>query len=202
MSVTTSVIAVAISMSDLCGRTPDEILSGINVDDDDYVVGFSRNGRVIENLKDIIGLMPFGSDLYLLGESCLLADEHLRRSYETLEMVLREIENNPGIVCTATRDKYVETTAIHIRCVENSQPLEVACIYPQNVRIKDGWVYYFTEDEVLSLLSNAPVAKNPEVPGDDEGEGLEYSFALLMSHLALLRRAISSGMAVVFNRCN
>lgn len=202
MSVHTTIFIVAVPMSELDGRAPEEILNDLNEDRNDYVAGFSRNGRVIDNLKDIVDLMPFGSDIYILGETCFLTGEQLRKSCETLESVLREIENNPGIVCTATRVEYKEMDTLRETNAEGYEPLEARSIYPPDAHIENGWVYYYTESEVLSLLSKAQVAANPEESRDDEGENLEYSFALLKSHLALLQKAISSGMGVLFYRCN
>jgi len=65
---------------------------------------------------------------------------------------------------------------------------------------KDGF-NYFSESEVLSLLSKAS-ATDPEASRGDEGESLEYAFALLKSHLAITQSAIASNSAVVFNRFN
>ena len=122
----------------------------------------------------------------------------LLRSSEILNAVLYEMEKNPTIVCMATRDKHVAETTIHGQGLE---PLDATIIYSPTVRIDDGWVYYFSEAEVLSLLSKAS-ATDPEASRGDEGESLEYAFALLKSHLAITQSAIASNSAVVFNRFN
>jgi len=199
MSTTVAVIAHAVPIAEIDGRLPDKYLSSLKEEDGHSVIALSRNGRVIGTLKEIIDLLPFGADLYLLNESCILTGESLRKSCETLESILRELEGNPGIVCRATGCSHKETTEIHSR---GFKPLPATIVYPPTARIENGWVYFYTESEVVSLLRKAQVSHDPKPPRDDEGESLEFAFSLLKSHLSLLRNAVSSEMAVVFNRYN
>ena len=199
MSTTVAVFAYAVPIAEIDGRLPDQYFSSLKEEVGYSVIGLSRNGSVIATLKAIIELLPFGADLYLLNGSCILTGESLRKSCETLESILRELEGNPGIVCRATRRPYQETTELHSR---GFKPLPITIVYPPTARIENGWVYFYTETEVVSLLRRAQVSHDPKPPHDDEGESLEFAFALFKSHLSLLRDAVPSEMAVVFNRYN
>ena len=61
-------------------------------------------------------------------------------------------------------------------------------------------MYYHSAEQVRQLLPNAATGKDPQAPGDDDGESLQYVFGMLKSQLALLREAHRLGLTAVYGR--
>lgn len=159
------------------------------------VFASSRNGALPANLQQVCSASTRWQQLYLLGEESLLAGDALRQQHELLGQMLAEIERSPSFVVEAMKERYASTGELHM---EGFQPLPFEMVYPADAVVKDGWIYLYTEAQVLAMLASAPCRPQPCPDGDDDGESLEFVFAVLKSHRALLGLAIERDAAVAF----
>ncbi len=81
---------------------------------------------------------------------------------------------------------------------EGFHPVPFERVYPTNAVVKHGWIYAYNEAQILALLASAPCRPQPCPDGDDDGESLEFVFALLKSHRALLALAMERDAAIAF----
>jgi hypothetical protein len=181
------------------GADPRKLLDGSKQAMDRFVYAPSRNGCLLGQLGRICEQATNGENLYLLTEACLLKHEAIERAAKQLEALLNEIEVNPALVVEATKDPHQPSTTL---LAEGFEPLPAQYVYPSDAIIKDGWVYYHSEEQVRHLLEQAGASKTPCPDGDDDGESLAYVFSFLKSHLSLLRFAAQSGQAVAYGEMN
>lgn len=160
-----------------------------------HVLGFSRNGALVHNLKTICADDPRWVGLYLLDDEAVLAGETLRSQHDLLCRLIEAIDAAPGFVVEATSEPHRVHGELH---TPGFEPLPFEWVYPPDAVIRDGRVYFHTEASVRALLAAAPCGVDPCPPGDDDGESLQFVFGLLKSHRALLRRALDEGAAVAF----
>ena len=162
-----------------------------------HVYTSSRNGALERQLHEIWERSSHGAGLYVLQNFAVLRGDSLDRAVAQLQSLLDEIEADPQIVCEATKGRHEPSITL---LAEGFQPLQAEIVYPADARIKDGWIYYFSTDQVRRLLHDAATGKDPQPPGDDDGESLQYVFGMLKSHLALLREAQQLGLTAVYGR--
>jgi hypothetical protein len=191
--------AIAIPPAELGSDRDPKIIAGSRLGKNRYVFTHSRNGAIFGTLKDICIHSPIGTNLYLLNDSALLEGNDIVSAANNIQDLLTCIENDPGIVLEATKVRHQTTSEIY---ADGFEPLGVKIVYPDSAIIKGGWVYFYDRDEVHSLLRRATSSSDPCPSYDDEGEGLEYVFGLLKSHLSLLRFATESGFIFVFAEMN
>lgn len=161
----------------------------------DHVFASSRNGVLPGRLQTMFGGNPQWAALYLLEDEVVLAGAALAEQHELLCRLIEAIETAPAFIVEATRERHDPGGFLHMAGFE-PRPFEM--VYPADAVIRDGWVYFHTEDQVRALLAAAPCGPDPCPPGDDDGESLQFVFALLKSHRALLRKAMDVGSAVAF----
>ena len=162
-----------------------------------HVYTSSRNGALERQLGDICERSSHGAGLYALKNFAVLQGEAIGEAVAQLQALLLEIETNPHIVREATKGRHAPSITLH---AEGFQPLDAEVVYPADAIVEDGWVYYYSADQVRRLLRDAATGKDPQPPGDDDGESLQYVFGMLKSHLALLREAKRSGLTAVYGR--
>lgn len=164
-----------------------------------YVAAASRNGVLLQTLRALCAGASHDDALFLFADQAVLCGEELARQCARIESLLATLERDPGIVVRATRQAHAPTTTVHS---EGFEPLVCEIVYGPDCRIEDGWVYFYTEDQVRTLLAAAVAATDPKPAHDDEGESLEYVFGFLKSHAALLREAAAGGLCVVYAEMN
>lgn len=174
-----------------CGSARDIISAATDIDD--RVFAPSRNGVLVYNLGKICEASPRWQGLYLLTEEAVLAGESLRQQHELVGALLAEIARNPDFVVEAMKLKHEPEGYL---ITEGFEPRPYEMVYAADAVIKDGWVYEYSAEKVLAKLESAPCGPDPCPPGDDDGESLEFVFALLKSHHALLGQALERGAAV------
>lgn len=178
---------------------PRKLLDGHKGDFNHFVYAPSRNGCLLWRLGCICQQASNGNNLYLLEDACLLQHEAIAHSVSQIEALINEIELNPGLVVEATKDPHQPTITLH---TEGFEPLPAQLVYPSDAIIKDGWVYEYTEEQVLRFLDQSCASQTPCPDNDDDGESLIYVFNFLKSHLSLLRLAAQSGKVVVYGETN
>lgn len=195
MSWTSSLFACLVPIAAAAdGRGARQVISE-TTDLDQNVFASSRNGALPGNLRQVCAASTRWQRLYLLGEESLLAGEELRQQHELLGQLLEEIERSPSFVVEAMKERYAPTGELNM---EGFQPLPFERAYPADAVVVDGWIYSYTEAQVLAMLASAPCGPQPCPDGDDDGESLEFVFAVLKSHRALLGLAIEREAAVAF----
>ncbi|MFZ6757937.1 hypothetical protein ACO0K9_12070 [Undibacterium sp. Ji50W] len=177
----------------------EKILSHNQIEKRRFVLTNSRRGAVFDLLKDICDHSPVGSDLYIVNEPAVLEGDDISRAADSIQALINAIEHDPGFVVEATKQAYRPTMQVQL---DGFEPLELQVVHTGNPTIKDGWVYSYEKSEVLAYLQSAQSSEDPCPPYDDDGEGLEYAFGILKSHLALLRHAAESGFMFVFAELN
>lgn len=160
-----------------------------------HVFASSRNGALPRNLQQVCSASTRWQQLYLLREQSLLAGEALREQHALLGELLAEIKRSPSFVVEAMKERHEPTGELHM---EGFQPLPFEMVYPADAAVKDGWIYQYTEAQVLAMLDSAPCGPQPCPDRDDDGESLEFVFGVLKSHRALLGLAIERNAAVAF----
>jgi hypothetical protein len=75
-------------------------------------------------------------------------------------------------------------------------PLEAEVVYGNTARENDGFVYFYTEEEVTNLMRDS-FASN-DLCRSDDGDQLSDVFNFLKSHLALLRSACKEGRVIAY----
>ena len=164
-----------------------------------FVFTASRHGVLLETLSRILACSSIENDLYLLKDQAVLTGNEIQRQAAGIDALLSEIDRNPQLVIEATKGRHETTGTVHL---DGFQPLPHKIIYPENVTIKDDWVYYYSQEEVRALVASAPCMSDPKPETDDEGESLEYVFGFLKSHASLLRVASDSGLGVAYAEMN
>lgn len=165
-----------------------------------HVFGASRRGVLLHTLRELLASAGADADgLYLLQEQAVLTGAELAQQRLRIEDLLDAISKNPQLVTEATREAYTPTTTV--QC-EGFEPLACEVVYSPDCRIEDGWVYYYSEDQVRAMLAAAICSPDPKPATDDEGESLEYLFGFLKSHAVLLRTAAEAGLCVVYAEMN
>jgi hypothetical protein len=162
-----------------------------------HVYTSSRNGALERQLQDICEQSTSGAGLYALRNFVVLQGEALVQAMHQLQALLAEIDADPQIVREATKGRHQPSITLQ---AEGFQPLQAEIVYPEDAVIEHGWVYYYAADQVRRLLRDAATGKDPQPPGDDDGESLQYVFGMLKSHLALLREAHRQGLTAVYAR--
>ena len=158
-----------------------------------HVLASSRKGFLLMDLTSICEASTSGKQLYLLQESCLLKDDDILQGIRTLEALICEIMDNPSLALEATKQKHSITTTIH---ADGFEPLEAQVVYANESRIRDGYYYLYTEQEVRNLMTEAYASSDPCT--SDDGDLLSDVFNFLKSHLALLKFAAASGHVVAY----
>jgi hypothetical protein len=164
-----------------------------------YVGAASRNGALLQTLRQLLAHAPDDIELYLLADQAVVAGAALAQQRERVEALLTELARNPGLVIAATRQPHAPGGTLH---AEGFEPLAYETVYGPECRIEDGWVYFYTEDQIRALLAAAICGPDPKPADDDEGESLQYVFGFLKSHAALLRTAAEAGLCVVYAEMN
>lgn len=192
-------IAAAVTRQQAAQDLPPRELLGALPQLPHYVSAASRNGVLLHTLRRIQDCTPALDSLYLLQEQAVLAGAELAQQRSRIEALLDAISKNPRLVIEATREAYTPTTTV--QC-EGFEPLACEVVYSPDCRIEDGWVYYYSEEQVRAMLAAAICGPDPKPATDDEGESLEYLFGFLKSHAALLRTAAEAGLCVVYAEMN
>ena len=161
----------------------------------EHVFAPSRNGAVPTNLAQLCSASPRWQELYLLREEALLAGDALREQQALLAELLSDIERTPSLVVEAMKERHEPTGFLHMQGFE---PRPFERVYPADAVVKDGWIYLYSEEQVLAMLASAPCGQQACAEHDDDGESLESVFGLLKSHHALLERALDRGLGVAF----
>lgn len=193
-------VAIVMPSAELgCDPDPREIATTQAGDEHRFVYTHSRRGAVFSTLQNIFEHSSIGTDFYILKDSAILEGEEICRAADSIQALITAIEHDPNIVLEATKTPHHTTTEIYL---DGFEPLSARIVYPEGATIKDGWVYLGDRSEVLAYLRSAESSSDPCPSYDDEGEGLEYAFGVLKSHLSLLRFATESGFAFVFAELN
>ena len=195
MSWSSSLFACLVPVAAITsGRSARQVISD-TTDLTDHVFAPSRNGALPANLQRLCAGSSRWREIYLLADEALLAADELRRQHELLGQLLAEIETSPNFVVEAMKERYQPFGELHL---EGFQPQPFEMVYPDDAVVKDGWIYFHDEAQVLALLAAATVASQPVAERDDEGESLGFVFAVLKSHHALLGQALARDVAVAF----
>ena len=172
------------------------ILYALCKDEDRYVLSNSRGGA-IHGVLGAIADAAFGArSLYIFDSFRLLRPRELLPAIIQLEEFLKRVEEFPSIVVEVTKTKYKVETELTCNGLEGA--FHATYVYPPDVCVRDGWVYWDTEADVRNALRHAEVSSNPRPAFDEGGEGLQYAFGYLKSHLAMLRLAKQNGYAVLY----
>ena len=179
-------------------RDPMELLSHSFKDPLElHILALSRNGALIWKLARICEMSTSGQGLYLLQNVCLVEELELTRCIEQLEAFIDEITCKPVLVLEATKEKYQRTATI---LTQDFMPLEAQVVYGNNAREKDGFVYFYTEDEVANLMRESLASNDP--CSSEDGDKLSDVFNFLKSHLALLKSAKQEGRVIAYAEMN
>jgi len=162
------------------------------------VYSYSRNGVLLWTLRKILAGSELARGLYLLEDQAVLTGDELRRQHALIAALQEEILRDPQCVLEATKVRHEPQEVPYA----DGEPLPYELAYPSNCVVEDGWVYYYTKDDVRSLAASAPCGSDPKPPYDFEGESLEYLFGFLKSHASLLESAIGRGAAVAYAEMN
>lgn len=188
-------VAVAVPMTELGDEADPRVIVQQRTGTHRYVYASSRNGSLLATLKSIWTHSRCRRDVYLFNASAVLAGPEINDAGDSIQEVLSRIEEDPEIVVEGTKAPHRATTDIQ---AQGFRPLRAEIVYPTSATIKDGWVYYYTRDDVHSRLATAMSSSDPRPRHDDDGESLEYVFGFLKSHLSLLRFAAASQLAFVY----
>lgn len=164
-----------------------------------HVAAASRNGVLLQTLRELLAAASQQDELFLLADQAVLRGAAITQQCACIERLLAALEKGPGIALRATRQPQASSTTVH---AEGFEPLACEIVYGPDCRIEDGWVYFHSEDQVRALLAAAVCSSDPKPAHDDEGESLEYAFGFLKSHAALLRTAATHGLCVVYAEMN
>jgi hypothetical protein len=134
----------------------------------------------------------------LRKDVAFLSPPDLPAEEQKIEHLLVRLQSSPKLVLEATKRRYQPDVVLQ---VSGFEPLPATVVYPKDSVVIDGWVFH-SGHEVLSLLRRAAASRDPAIASDPDGESLEYAFALLKSHLELLRQAREAGLAVVYAETN
>ena len=159
----------------------------------------SRQGVLLGSLKKVTEFAALSCDLYLLKDQAVLLGAEIEQQHTCINDLLAQIDRDPQLVLEATKEPCAPQGTIHLNGFE---PLPYQLVYSPGCTIKDGWVYFYSEERVRSLLVSAPCGSDPTPAGDDEGETLEYVFGFLKSHASLLQTASESQLAVAYAEMN
>ena len=192
-------IATALPPAELGNAPNAKEIASTRMGEHHFVYANSRRGVIFAILQKICTCSSIGTDLYILKDSAILQEHEICSAADSIQALLAAIEQNPDIVLEATKTPYETTTEIHL---DGFEPLGARIAYPEGATIKDGWVCFYERDEILAFLRSAESSTDPRPTYDDEGEGLEFLFGVLKSHLSLLRFAAESGSAFVFAEVN
>jgi hypothetical protein len=195
MSWTSSLFACIVPLTAAADDRGARQVISETTDLDQHVFASSRNGALPAQLQQVCAASPRWQGLYLLGNESLLAGDALRQQHDVLGQLLDEIERAPSFVVEAMKERYAPTGELHM---DGFHPLPFERVYPADAVVKDGWIYLYTDAQIRAMLASAPCGAQPCPDGDDEGENLEFVFALLKSHRALLAVAIERDAAVAF----
>lgn len=163
------------------------------------VFASSRRGGLLYMIGNMLDCSSLGRDSYLLEDQAVLLGEALGRQHALLSSLLAAIDRDPQIVLEATKSPYRPTGTLEIAGFE---PRPYTMVYPPDGTIENGWVYHHTQEEVRSLAANARGSPEPKPEHDEDGTSLEYAFAFLKSHAALLQSAINRSLGVVYAEMN
>jgi hypothetical protein len=164
-----------------------------------YVYAPSRNGTLLNQIVAFWKQSGRTSDLYLSKVYVVLRGEEIQIALATLTTFWQEIESQPGIVLEATKSRHTPRTTIYAKGFE---PLDAEVMYPSDAVIKDGYVYFYREEEVVAWMNAAIASHQPQPDGDDDGETLQYVFNFLKSQLELLQMALGDNLAFVHSEQN
>lgn len=170
-----------------------------DLNDKYYVYASSRNGVLLGQIEQVWKQSGRTDALYLSKIYVVLSDQEIQRWLAAFTDLLTDIEAGPEIVLEATKSRYTPFTTIH---AQGFEPLPAEIVYPSDAVIKDGYIYYYREDEIVGWIKNAVASHLPQPEGDDEGESLQFVFNFLKSQLALLQIALSEGLAFVHSEQN
>jgi hypothetical protein len=192
-------LASTIPPADIDSNSELKDIASKHADEERSIFTHSRWGAVFALLQKICAQSQIGTGLYLLNNSALLLGDEIVAAANTIQALLAAVEKDPGIVLEATKTEHSTSTEIH---ADGFEPLAVQVVYAESAVFKDGWVYHYSEEDVRGYLQNAQTSTDPCPDYDDEGEGLEYAFGILKSHLSLLQLSSESGLAFVFAEMN
>jgi hypothetical protein len=150
-----------------------------------------------------------GKDLPLLKLWDIFEGDRLHDAALQLSKLLKEIECNPEIVLQATKEKYEPLSQISFAGTNEWHPFTK--VYPDDVRVLDGWAYFYTHSQVRDACGGAPIftgtlngveqINTGDINQHDfwtDGEMLDRVFCFFKSQLALLMYAIDTKRSVLY----
>jgi hypothetical protein len=163
------------------------------------VFASSRRGGLLYMIGNILDCSSVERDLYLLEDQAVLTGDALQRQHALLSSLLTAIDRDPQIVVEATKSPYRPTGTFDVAGFE---PRPYVMVYSPDTTIENGWVYHHTQEEVRRLAATARCSPEPQPEHDEDGTSLEYAFAFLKSHAALLQSAMERKLGVVYAEMN
>lgn len=163
------------------------------------VFASSRRGSLLYMIGNMLDCSSLGRDSYLLDDQAVLTGDALQRQHALLSSLLGVIDRDPQIVVEATKSPYRPTGTLEVAGFE---PQPYVMVYSPDTTVKDGWVYHHTQEEVRALAASTRGSPEPKPEHDEDGTSLEYAFAFLKSHMALLQSAMDRNLGVVYAEMN
>jgi hypothetical protein len=189
-------------------RTGPEIIAAVcDIDQEDprsCVVSMSRSDALHCLLRTIAAAMDVDArSMYLLKDWCLIQPAEVQSAATQLEEFIDRIQNSPAYVLEATKARFKPETELFMVSDGARHSIGSAkVIYPENALIRNGWYYCYTEPDVDSALARSPSSCNRLPENDPDGEGIEYAFSFVKSHIALLNTARERMDGVLYAQLN
>lgn len=191
MTTSISSVAFVLSQDDL-GEAPKcelDVLKALDCacrDMSRVVHTGSRGGAIHYQLERVLRLSG-DLDMYILKPYSAFNPSQSQMALSQIESFFEKLTANPSILPEATKVPFVEETTLCCNGIPGRFAAKVQ--YSRYKQLSDGWVYWHDSDDSIRLTSYQIEGPDPRPPWDDEGESLEYGFAMLNAHRSLLRRA-------------